>query len=212
MRVREETMLRELPRRRILVLPVGILNRQVDYSREAGDELARLLREVGFPLAQAGARTFVLPYPRQPNEAWTYWKRFLALAASVRASPEKDTDYLLLMDVFGGIDGQGELTGVGAVHVVGTTSSGDLAYGRLRNSHHDIFRRIKPRKMGHACQMAVEDLLASREALAPPQASEDGLDSRRTWNKRRHEVPASPSENDTSDHVLHLHVLQPRSG
>ncbi len=165
MRIRAETMLRELPGRRILVLPVGILNQGVVYSGEAGEMLAGLLRQVGFPLARADPRTFALPYPRQPNEAWIYWKRFRALGACVRASPETDTEYLLLMDVFGRTDGRRALRGVGAVHVLCTTHDGELAYGRLRNSHHDIFQRIKPTGMDHACQMAVEDLLASRKAL-----------------------------------------------
>ena len=165
MRVRAEAMLRELPDRRILVLPVGILSQGVEYSREAGEMLAGLLRQVGFPLAMAETRTFALPYPRQPNEAWIYWRRFRALGACIRASPETDTDYLLLMDVFGRTDGRQALRGVGAVHVHCTTHDGELAYGRLRNSHHDIFQRIKPRRMDQACQMAAEDLLASREAL-----------------------------------------------
>ena len=65
----------------------------------------------------------------------------------------------------GGTHDDGTLRGVGAVHVFSTTGAGDLAYGQLRNSIHRIFKRIQPKTMADACRMAVEDLLASREAV-----------------------------------------------
>jgi hypothetical protein len=162
MEQREGIMLRELPSRTILVVPVGVLNVDATYQERAARKLAAALRDAGFPGAEAGTRVYDLPYPRQPNEMWTYWQRFRALADSVAGSPPGDTDYVLLMDVFGGLRDDGSLTGVDAVHVMVTTGKGDLVYGQLRNSMHREFQRIKPTSMTDACRLAVEDLLEAR--------------------------------------------------
>lgn len=165
MEEREEVMLRELPDRTILVLPVGVLNVDATYDVDAAERLAEDLRDAGFAGARAATRIYSLPYPRQPNQAWLFWKRFRALADSIKASPPGQADYILFMDVMGSTHDDGTLRSVGAVHVFGTTGAGDLAYGKLRNSMHPIFKRIQPRTMADACRMAVEDLLASREAV-----------------------------------------------
>lgn len=159
---REERMLSELPDRTILVLPVGVLNVEATYQERAARELAAALRAAGIPGAKAGTRIYGLPYPRQPNEMWTYWQRFRALADSVSGSPPGDAHYVLLMDVFGGVRDDGSLTGVNAVHVMVTTGEGELVYGQLRNSMHREFQRIRPTSMTHACRLAVDDLLEAR--------------------------------------------------
>ena len=165
MEEREEVMLRELPDRTILVLPVGVLNVEATYDADAAKMLAEGLRDAGFSGARASTRIYSLPYPRQPNQAWLFWKRFRALADSIKASPPGQADYILFMDVMGGIHDDGTLRGVGGVHVFSTTGAGDLAYGQLRNSMHPIFKRIQPKTMADACLMAVEDLLTAREAV-----------------------------------------------
>jgi len=168
MEERERIMLRRLTESSILVLPVGVLGREVQYRPQTARQLSRMLRDAGIPGARASTRTYVLPFPRQPNEAWLYWKRFRALGDSIRTSPPDPTrpnevDYILLMDVLGGVGESGELLGVGAVHLMSTTGEGELVYGSLRNSHHEIFQEIQPRSMEDACRLAVQDLLRARE-------------------------------------------------
>jgi hypothetical protein len=162
-------MLQTLPNRTLLVLPVGVLSREeVTYRADAAADLAEALRRAGFPGARAGDRTYALPFPRQPNQAWIFWKRFRALADSVRESPpDGDVDYVLLMDVLGGVYDDGSIRGIGGIHVMVITGNGALTYGVLRNSYHESFRRIEPRTLIDACRLAVEDILAARDSLSP---------------------------------------------
>ena len=162
MEAREEILLRELPDRTILVLPVGILNVDATYRVEAAEDLASLLRDPGFPGARAGSRVCSLPYPRQPNQAWIYWRRFRALSDSIQASRPGEADYLLFMDVMGGTNDDGSLRGLGGIHVFGFTGHGEMAYGRLRYSLHRIFKEMEPKTLMDACALAAQDMVDSR--------------------------------------------------
>lgn len=163
MEAREVVMLRELPDRSVLILPVGILNADASYRQQPAEDLAGRLREAGIPGARAGQRSYDLPYPRQPNQAWIYWKRLRALADSIGGDPPGEADYILFMDVMGGTNDDGSLRGIGGIHVYGFTGTGDPAYGRLRNSMHQIFKELQPRTMADACALAVQDLMESRK-------------------------------------------------
>jgi hypothetical protein len=167
MQARRDTMLRQLPDDgTLVVLPVGVLSQRVSYRRDAAEDLASALRKAGIPGARAGERVYALPYPRQPNQAWIFWKRFRALAESVGNDPKgEEADYVLLVDVLGGVNDDGTLRGIGGIHAMVTTAGGALAYGELRNSHHPVFRRIQPHSMMDAIRVVVEDLLAARQAL-----------------------------------------------
>lgn len=171
MEAREVVMLRELPERTILVLSVGILDQEATPDAEGARMLAQMLRDQGFPGARAGARSYRLPFPRQPNQAWIYWKRLRALSDSITANPPGDADYILAMDVLGGTRDDGTLRGIGGIHVYGFTGAGDPSYGRLRNSVHPIFKEIEPGTLVDACTLVVQDLLRAREA------SGGGMDS-----------------------------------
>ena len=161
MEAREETMLRELPHRRILVLPVNVLNYEATPRPQAARMLAGMLRDAGYPGAEASTRSYPLPFPRQPNQAWLYWKRFRALADSIRASPPGGVDYILLLDIVAATRDDGTLRGIGGIHVMTVTGSGEMAYGRLRNSMHDIFQEFQPESMADASRLAVADLRAA---------------------------------------------------
>lgn len=171
MEARRDTLLRWLPHRTVAVLPVGVLSGTAAYRPDAAESLAAALRRAGVPGARAGTRVYALPYPRQPNQAWIFWRRFRALADSVHEDPNgEDADYILLLDVLGGVNDDGTLRGIGGIHAMVTTGTGDLVYGELRNSHHTVFRRIQPRTVADAVRVVVEDLLAARGAIlsAPP--------------------------------------------
>ncbi len=165
MEEREAEMLHHLPERSIQVLPVGILDQGVCYSLEASRSLAADLREAGFPGARAGGPSFRLPFPRQPNQAWLYWKRFRALSDSLQALGPDSVELFLHVDVLGATRDDGTLRGVGAVHVYGFTGEGKMAYGRLRNSLHESFKRVDPQSMEDALRLVVGDLLAARQRL-----------------------------------------------
>ena len=58
------------------------------------------------------------------------WSRFTALAKSSGVRPLGDSEYLMLVDIFGAP----ERSVVRAVHVMIMTRSGDMAYGGMWNS------------------------------------------------------------------------------
>ncbi len=169
MEAREEIMLRELPGLKILVLPVGVLNVAASYREGAARDLAAMLRDAGFKGAIAGSRVYDIPYPRQPNQAWLYWKRFRGLADAVKASPPEEADYVLLMDVMASARDDGTLRRIGGIHVMVVTGGGEMTFGRLQNSLHRVFKEIDPRTMADACHVAVENLLAARADLSNPR-------------------------------------------
>jgi hypothetical protein len=166
MEAREEVMLRELPERKIMVLPVGVLNVGASYREGAARDLAAMLRDAGFKGAFAGSRVYDIPYPRQPNQAWLYWKRFRGLADAVKSSPPGEADYVLLMDVMARARDDGTLWRIGGIHVMAVTGRGEMTFGRLQNSLHRVFKEIQPRTLADACHVALETLLTARADLS----------------------------------------------
>lgn len=51
---------------------------------------------------------------------------------------------------------------LGGVHLMTTTGDGWMVLGRLKNSHHPVFRDVRPRTMNGARQVAIRSLLAAR--------------------------------------------------
>ncbi len=151
---RGDTMVRELGRRRLVVLPVAVLGRTVRYDTAAAARLAERLREDHAPLASAEVRPLPIAFEPQANELAIFWTRYRRLADSVTAHPRADADYVLLVDVFGAP----ERGVVGPVHAMAVTGSGAMAYWGMWNSHAPLWQTIRPRSLEDAMRMVETDL------------------------------------------------------
>ena len=153
---REAEMLRELSRRRLVVLPVAVLGRSpTRYDTAAAEAIARRLRAEGFSLTTADSAGPSLPFEPQVNEAAIFWARFHALAGEIAAHPRRDADYVLLVDVFGAP----ERGLVGAVHAMAVTGTGEMAYRGLWNSHQPLYKEFQPRSLDDAARMVATDIV-----------------------------------------------------
>lgn len=162
---REAELLRELPRRRVVILPVAVLGRDTRFDTGAAAAIAEGLRRNGISGAAAATTEVSLPFKPQPNEAAIFWSRFKALAAHVSSHPQTDTDYVLLVDVFGAPEGGT----VGAVHAMAVTGEGEMAYSGFWNSHQALYKEVRPRSLEEAARMVVTDL-TRKSALAHASA------------------------------------------
>lgn len=162
---REAELLRELPRRRMVVLPVAVLGRGTRFDTSTAMAIADGLRRNGISGAVPATTEVRLPFQPQPNEAAIFWSRFKALAAHVASHPRTDADYVLLVDVFGAPDDGS----VGAVHAMVVTGKGEMAYSGLWNSHQELYREIVPHSLDDAARMVVTDL-TRKSALAHASA------------------------------------------
>ncbi len=154
MDARQAEFLRDLPQRRIVILPVAVLGRDRRSDTAAATAIARALRNNGIAAATASTADLSLPFEPQPNEAAIFWSRFKALAVYVAAHPQGDPDYVMLVDVFGAPD-RGLIP---AVHVMAVTGKGEMAYRRTWNSQQSLYKEFKPRSLGDAGRMVVADL------------------------------------------------------
>lgn len=162
---REAELLRELPRRRVVILPVAVLGHGTRFDTSAATAIAEGLRRNGIGGAAAVTTEVRLPFEPQPNEAATFWSRFKALAAYVSSHPRSDADYVLLVDVFGAPEGGT----VEAVHAMAVTSEGEMAYSGFWNRHQELYREIVPHSLEDAARMVVTDL-TRKSALAHASA------------------------------------------
>ncbi len=151
---REVVFLRELPRRRLVILPLAVLTRVVRYDSAAALDIAEQLRDarLGSPITEM--TPIRIPFEPQPNEAAIFWSRFKALADSVRLHPRSDADYVLLVDVFGDPDRRS----VAAVHAMVVTAQGDMAYRGTWNSHQQLYKEFKPATLSDAARMVATDI------------------------------------------------------
>jgi hypothetical protein len=147
---RQRAMLRELPNKRVLILPVAVLGRDTQYDSVAARALADELNRDSLAQARVAVSPVVLPFEAQPNEALTLWTRFNALADSVRAHPPAEFDYVLLVDVFG--------PRAFAVHAMGVTARGEMAYVNAWNSHQAFYKEVKPQNVNDAVRMVALDI------------------------------------------------------
>jgi hypothetical protein len=147
---REHAMLRDLAHKRVLVVPVTILAPDTRYDSSAAHALADELNRDSLTTARVAVTPLVLPYDPQPNEALTLWTRFGALSDSVRAHPPARFDYVLLVDVFG--------AQAAAVHAMAVSSSGEMVYRRLWNSHQPLYKEVAPQSVGDAVHMVALDI------------------------------------------------------
>jgi hypothetical protein len=155
---RQDTMMRDLSRARVVVLPVTILGREQRVDVSAATRLAESLSTRGVH-ATAASSAVTLPYEPQPNEALTFWTRFRALGDSIRAHPIGDADYVLAVDVMGAP----ERSAVGAVHAVTVTGRGELAYRGAWNSAQPLYKEIRPRSIDDATRMVLIDMTRRAE-------------------------------------------------
>ena len=151
---REAELVRELPRRRVVILPVAVLGRGTRFDTGAATAIAEGLRRNGISGAAAATTEVHLPFEPQPNEAAIFWSRFKALAAYVASQPRADADYVVLVDVFGAP----EAGTVGAVHAMAVTSDGEMAYSGFWNNHQALYKEVRPRSLDDAAEMVVTDL------------------------------------------------------
>jgi hypothetical protein len=149
---REAVMLANLGRARVVVLPMTILGREARFDSAAAVRFADSLAALGVRVRASGTAVS-LPYEPQPNELFTFWTRFRALGDWVRAHPVSDADYVLAVDVLGAP----ERGSVGAVHAMAVTSTGELAYHALWNSHQPLYQKIQPRSTDDAIRMVADD-------------------------------------------------------
>ena len=158
---RERELLRTLPGRRVLILPVAVLGRSVRHEPAASVAIAAQLRAKDRGIASAATDSLVLPFEPQPNELAILWSRFHALADSVAAHPQADVDYIVLVDVFGAPD-RGS---VGAVHVMAVTGTGEMAFRRLWNSHQALYKEVQPRSLDDVVRMVVRGFSSDSKPL-----------------------------------------------
>jgi hypothetical protein len=151
---RQLEFLRDLPNRRVVILPFAILGKPARYDTTSSKALADALRANGASLARDTSLVIPLPLEAQPNEAVILWSRFQALADSVRQHPVSGADYVMQVDVIGNPD----RSRIGAVHVLVVTGAGEMAYRRLWNSHQEMFKEFKPAIVPDAVRMVTADL------------------------------------------------------
>jgi hypothetical protein len=151
---REDEFLRTLAHRRVAVLPVAVLGRDVRYDSTLATSIAVQLRDRGIGIAKPSTQVVALPFDPQPNELAIFWTRFQALGARYARHPRLDVDYVLLVDVFGAPD-RGQ---VGAVHVMAVTAGGGLAYHAIWNSRQALYREVEPRSESDVARMVVTAL------------------------------------------------------
>lgn len=163
MDARSDSLMRRVSSLRIVVLPVAVLGRDVTFDTAAAATLATQLNALGGIDARVSPEPATLPLERQPNEALIYWTRFKALAANVAAHPHPNTDLVMLVDVIG-VPTVGNLA---AVHVMSTTGTGAMAYGRLWNSRQARYREIMPRSLDDVAGMVAADVRDQR----PPRST-----------------------------------------
>jgi hypothetical protein len=156
MEQRQETFLRDLPRTRLVVAPVVIIGRTLSYDSSAALRIADSLHTSGLGTPRVGEHPIVLPFKPEVNEAMIFWSRFKSLADTVRAHPVTDADYVLLVDVLG-VSREGR--GLGAVHAVVVTATGDMVYRGAWNSHQDLYKELKPATVDDAARMVSTDIV-----------------------------------------------------
>jgi hypothetical protein len=154
---RESTMVADLQRVRVVVLPVAVVSRNSRFDTSAAASLAAGLRSHGVN-ATAAKTPVVLPYEPQPNELLTFWTRFKALGDSIRTNPVRDADYVLAVDVLGAP----ERRSIGAVHAMAVTADGQLAYHAAWNSKQPLYQQVKPTSVADANTMVITDLTRPR--------------------------------------------------
>ena len=160
---REQLFLHELPRRRLVILPVAILGRVVRYDTVTARAIAEQLRSAGLGAPEVASASLPIPFSPQPNEAAIFWSRFRAFADSVRVHQQFDADYVLLVDLFGAP----ERGSIAAVHAMVVTTRGDMAYRGAWNSHQRLYREFKPTTSTDAARMVAADMVRrSRSVVA----------------------------------------------
>lgn len=152
---RQRVLLRDLPRRRLLVLPVAVLGQTTRYDTAAAAHFVDEMRAAGLGDHHVADQPIVLPFKPQPNEARIYWTRFTELADSVRAHPRTDADYVVAIDVFGVAPTRHT---IGAVHVMIVTATGDMAYRGVWNSHQALYKELQPATVDDAVHLVATDI------------------------------------------------------
>jgi hypothetical protein len=152
---RQLAFLRNLPQRRLVVAPVAILAAKPRYDSSAAMSIADSLRGAGLGTPKVAEHAVVVPFVPQTNEAMIFWSRFKALADTVRAHPPADADYVLLVDVIGVAP---ERRGLGAVHAMVVTSTGEMAYSGMWNSAQPLYKELRPRTVDDAARMVTTDI------------------------------------------------------
>jgi hypothetical protein len=155
--VRADSFVRALSHTRVAVVPVAVLGRHVRTDTGAAAAVASALRSRGLRGVAGDTTPITLPFEPQPNEAAIFWSRFKALGAWVSERPRPDADYVMLVDVLGAP----ERGSIGAVHVMVVTAAGELAYHRMWNSHHAMFKTVQPHSMDDVSRLVVLDLTPS---------------------------------------------------
>jgi hypothetical protein len=155
---RTALMLRDLPSQRLLVLPVAVIGRTVAYDSAAALTLATRLRSDSLANAIATFQPMELPFNASSNESAILWSRFKALAASVQASPPRDVDYVMLIDV---LDAPEEGV-IEAVHVMVVNNRGEMAYHAGWNSAQDLHKQVRPTSINEAVRMVAMGMTQRR--------------------------------------------------
>ena len=158
---REQTFLRALPERRLVVAPVVILRTKQVYDSTAAASIADSLRRAGLGAPVVAEHPMVMPFTPETNEAMIFWARFKSLADSVRAHPPANADYVLLIDVIGVAP---ERRTLGAVHAMVVTSTGEMAYREAWNSAQALYKEFKPRTVDDAARMVATDIIRRARA------------------------------------------------
>jgi hypothetical protein len=158
---REQAFLRGLAERRLLVAPVVILRSTPLYDSTAAASIADSLRGAGLGAPRVAEHPVVVPFTPETNEAMIFWARFKGLADSVRAHPPANVDYVLLVDVIGVAP---QRRGLGAVHAMVVTSTGEMAYRGFWNSAQPLYKEFKPRTVDDATRMVAADIIRRARA------------------------------------------------
>jgi hypothetical protein len=158
---RTTTMLRDLRHQRLVVLPVAVIGTTIAYDSEGARTLAARLRSDDFANAVARPQAMKLTFQPSSNESAIFWRRFRALAANVQASPPRDADYVMLIDVFGAPDHRP----LAAIHVMVVNSRGEMAYHAAWNSVQSLYKQVQPRSIDDAVRMVAIDISERRQRI-----------------------------------------------
>jgi hypothetical protein len=145
---RTTVMLRELPSKRLVILPFAALGKTITYDSAAATSLAtRLIADKTANATIGGA--IELPFTPSSNELQILWGRLKALSAHVATHPVDSADYVLMIDVLGK---------VGAVHAMAVNAKGEMVYRTMWNSHSELFKQEKPKDNADAARMVAINL------------------------------------------------------
>jgi hypothetical protein len=145
--------LASLPKTQITVFP-SVFRRgtTAETDLRGAERIAAYFKDAGVATAVVSDQTIPLPTKWSMNQVRVYRASQDAFSAWVRAHPVA-TPYALVAEYLAG--GRGAIVGV---HCYVARSGGTPVYGFLLNSHHRVFRRIKPKSSEDATTVVIRYL------------------------------------------------------